>query len=97
VYDLLQHCYNFLGVVMITQVRKIGNSLGHIIPMALVQQFGLVEGTKLNIQECNGAMMIEPIITKKFPFSEQELLNDLNSYAAHADELAPISSVEWEQ
>ena len=59
---------------MITQVRKIGNSLGHIIPMALVQQFGLVEGTKLNIQECNGAMMIEPIITKKFPFSEQEPL-----------------------
>lgn len=81
---------------MMTQVRKIGNSLGHIIPMAFVQQFGLVEGTKLHIKEHNGAIIIKPVVTKKFPFSEQELLNDLNGYAAHADELASISTTEWQ-
>ena len=36
---------------MMTQVRRIGNSLGHIIPMAFVQQFGLIEGTKLHIKD----------------------------------------------
>ncbi len=79
---------------MMTQVRRIGNSLGHIIPVALVQQLGLVEGTKLNIKEHNGVMIIEPVTTKRFPFSEQELLNSLNSYTAHGDELATISPTE---
>lgn len=80
--------------MMMTQVRRIGNSLGHIIPMAFVQKFGLIEGTKLHIKEQNGTIVIEPITQKKFPFSEQELLNNLNGYTAHGDELAIVSAVE---
>jgi hypothetical protein len=38
--------------------------------------------------------VIEPITQKKFPFSEQELLNNLNGYTAHGDELAIVSAVE---
>ena len=71
---------------MMTQVRRIGNSLGHIIPMAFVQQFGLIEGTKLHIKEQNGTIVIEPITQKKFPFSEQEpLVQALVQFPAKSD------------
>lgn len=84
-----------LGDCMMTQVRKIGNSLGSIIPSALIQRFGLVEGTQLNIKEQNGMIVIEPVIpVKKLPFSEQDLLADITAYTAHADELAVLSAVE---
>lgn len=82
---------------MLTQVRKIGNSLGNIIPTSLIQRFGLQEGTKLNIREYNGMILIEPIIAKKFPFSEQDLLQGLDAHTAHADELASFSAIEWEE
>lgn len=80
---------------MMTQVRKIGNSLGSIIPSALIQRFGLVEGTQLNIKEHNGTIVIEPVTAiKKLPFSEQDLLANINAYTAHADELAVLTSIE---
>lgn len=80
---------------MMTQVRKIGNSLGSIIPSALIQRFGLVEGTRLNIKELNGMIVIEPVTqAKKLPFSEQDLLININAHNAHADELAVLSSIE---
>lgn len=80
---------------MMTQVRKIGNSLGSIIPSALIQRFGLVEGTRLNIKEFNGMIVIEPVRkAKRLPFSEQDLLININAHTAHADELAVLSSIE---
>ena len=29
------------------------------------------------------------------PFSEAELLSELDAWSAHADELAPLSATEW--
>ncbi|MGX9417486.1 AbrB/MazE/SpoVT family DNA-binding domain-containing protein [Vibrio sp. WJH972] len=81
---------------MRTQIRKIGNSLGNIIPAALIRHLNLEEGTEINVIEQNGKIVIEPIKTKKkrFPFSEAELTAEMTSYTVHADELAAISSKE---
>lgn len=35
---------------MRTQVRKIGNSLGNIIPAAFIKQLGLVEGSDIEVK-----------------------------------------------
>ncbi|CAH0529355.1 AbrB/MazE/SpoVT family DNA-binding domain-containing protein [Vibrio hippocampi] len=81
---------------MRTQVRKIGNSLGNIIPAAFIKQLGLVEGADIDVKTDGGKIIIEPIKrqTKRFPFSEKELLKGLDSHTAHADELATVSAKE---
>lgn len=81
---------------MQTQIRQIGNSLGSIIPAAFIRQLGLAEGTQIDIKAEGNKIIIEafkPTI-KRFPFTENELLNGLNAYSAHADELAIISEEE---
>ncbi|KLV03549.1 cell division protein [Photobacterium aquae] len=81
---------------MRTQIRKIGNSLGNIIPAAFIRQLGLVEGADIEVKATDGKITIEPIKRPKkcFPFSEKELLNGLSPYTAHADELALVSAKE---
>ncbi|MCF4010561.1 AbrB/MazE/SpoVT family DNA-binding domain-containing protein [Rheinheimera sp. UJ63] len=81
---------------MRTQVRKIGNSLGNIIPAAFIRQFGLVEGAEIEVKADGKKITIEPIKRqkKRFPFSEKELLNGLDAHTAHADELAVVSVEE---
>ena len=81
---------------MRAQVRKIGNSLGSIIPAALIQQLHLKEGTEINVSAENGKIIIEPINAgkKRFPFSEKELLIGLDAHSVHSDELAILSSNE---
>lgn len=81
---------------MQTQIRQIGNSLGSIIPAAFIRQLGLAEGAKIDIKTKGNQIIIEPCkpTKKRFPFSENELLNGLNAYSAHADELAIISEEE---
>ena len=81
---------------MRTQVRKIGNSLGNIIPAAFFRQLHLVEGTEVEVKIENGKIIIEPVKSKqnRFPFSEKELLAGLNAGTAHADALATVSLKE---
>ena len=81
---------------MRTQVRKIGNSLGNIIPAAFIKQLGLVEGAEVEVKVDGKKIIIEPIKLPKnrFPFSEKELLNGLNAYTSHGDELAAVSGKE---
>ena len=82
--------YQSKGGNMCSQVRKIGNSLGKIIPSAFIKQLRLVEGEYIE------KITIESIKRSKkcFPFSERELLNDLNAHTAHADDLALASGKE---
>ena len=77
---------------MRTQVRKIGNSLGNIIPAAFIKQLGLVEGADIEVKADGNKIIIEPVKRpkKRFPFSEQELINGLDAHTAHADELATV-------
>lgn len=81
---------------MRTQVRKIGNSLGNIIPATFIRQLGLVEGADIEVKVEGEKITIELIKRpkKRFPFSEKELLNGLDAHTAHADELAVVSGKE---
>ncbi|MFA1563082.1 AbrB/MazE/SpoVT family DNA-binding domain-containing protein [Aliivibrio sifiae] len=81
---------------MRTQVRRIGNSLGSIIPAAFTRQLHLKEGVEIDVRTEDGRIIIEPVKKNKhfFPFSEEELLAGLNAHTAHADELAIISGKE---
>jgi len=81
---------------MRTQIRKIGNSLGTIIPATYIKQLGLVVGADIEVKSDGNKLIIEPIKRPKkhFPFSEMELLTGLDAYTAHADELAIVSSKE---
>ena len=81
---------------MRTQVRKIGNSLGNIIPATFIKQLGLIEGADIEVKAEGRKIIIEPVKRpkKRFPFSEKELLSGLDAHTAHADELAVISSKE---
>ncbi|EGR4069223.1 AbrB/MazE/SpoVT family DNA-binding domain-containing protein [Vibrio cholerae] len=81
---------------MRTQIRKIGNSLGNIIPAAFIRQLGLVEGADIEVKTEGKRIIIEPIERPKmrFPFSEKELLKGLNAHTGHADEIAVVSGKE---
>ena len=81
---------------MKTNIRKIGNSLGNIIPAALIKQLDLKEGREIDITSKEGKIIIEPIETKKnrLPFSEEDLLAELTAYTAHADEIVTLSNKE---
>ncbi|CAG21049.1 AbrB/MazE/SpoVT family DNA-binding domain-containing protein [Photobacterium profundum] len=81
---------------MRTQIRKIGNSLGSIIPATFIRQLELAEGAEIDVKTVDGKIVIEPIrkMKKRFPFSERELLSGLDAHTAHADELVVISTQE---
>lgn len=79
---------------MRTHVRKIGNSLGSIIPASLIRQLNLQEGSEINVNVIDGKIVIESAEPQKtkLPFCEDDLLKGLNAYLVHADELAEISA-----
>ncbi|MBW8191306.1 AbrB/MazE/SpoVT family DNA-binding domain-containing protein [Neiella marina] len=81
---------------MRTQVRRIGNSLGSIIPAAFARQLELSEGAEIDVQVQAGKLVIAPAPKpkKRFPFSEAELVSGLDAFTAHADELATVSGKE---
>ncbi|MDY0362655.1 MAG: AbrB/MazE/SpoVT family DNA-binding domain-containing protein [Desulforegulaceae bacterium] len=81
---------------MKTQVRKIGNSLGSIIPATLIRQLRLKEGSEIFVREEGGKIIFEPVQNLKtfLPFSEKEILKGLNAHTAHADALADLSEKE---
>ena len=81
---------------MRTQIRKIGNSLGNIIPATFIRQLGLAEGAQIEVTADGQKITIEPVkkARKPLPFSEAELLVGLDSHTVHADELAVLSGSE---
>jgi len=83
---------------MKTQIRRIGNSLGSIIPAPLVRQLALVEGVEIDVQIKEGAIVLTPLKpdSKQLPFSEIELLRGIEPFNAHADELPAHLSSEWD-
>lgn len=81
---------------MRTQVRKIGNSLGNIIPSALVRQLELREGSEIEVKSEDGKIIIEPVKRHRRKFiGEDELLSG-NIYTAD-DNLLPTTHQdnEW--
>ncbi|MEQ3695531.1 MAG: AbrB/MazE/SpoVT family DNA-binding domain-containing protein [Pseudomonadales bacterium] len=82
---------------MRTQVRRIGNSLGNIIPAAVIKQLGLVEGSELEVKAQGNKIIIEAVgpNRQRLPFSEDELLQGLDAGSAHANELATLTNGEF--
>lgn len=74
---------------MQTKIKKIGNSMGTIIPAAILKKLNLVNGDKINIEEVGGKI----VITATKPNC------DLNDLIANCDSSAPIPKEleEWDK
>lgn len=53
---------------MRTQVRKIGNSLGNIIPAAFIKQLGLVEGADIEVRAYGKKLLLNQSNVKRNAF-----------------------------
>lgn len=58
---------------MQTQIRKIGNSKGTIIPASILHKLNLKEGDSLDIQDDNGQIIIQ-LLKDKPSYTLDELL-----------------------
>lgn len=84
---------------MQSQINKWGNSAAVRIPASMLASMGLAVNSHVTINILDGKIVIEPIKEPqkrlKLPFSEEALLQDLNGYTAHADEVATPSGTEF--
>lgn len=83
---------------MQSQINKWGNSAAVRIPANMLASMGLEVNSPVTIEVVDGKIVIKPVRASqkklKLPFSEQALLQDLNAYTAHADEIATPSGSE---
>lgn len=81
---------------MESQINKWGNSAAIRIPSTFMSELGLSINSAIKIELSEGRIVIEPKRkgkNLKLPFTEESLLEGLDSYSAHADELAsPMTS-----
>ncbi|MFI3247361.1 MAG: AbrB/MazE/SpoVT family DNA-binding domain-containing protein [Ferrimonas sp.] len=80
---------------MRTQVRKIGNSLGNIIPSAMIRQFELHEGSALEVKSDGNRIIIEPIKRDKPKFFTMNELLDGDIYTSDDNLTAEPLRSEW--
>lgn len=84
---------------MQSQINKWGNSAAVRIPANMLASMGLEVNSRVTIEILDGKIVIEPIKApqKRFnlPFSEEALLQGLNAYTAHADEIATPKNMEF--
>ena len=84
---------------MQSEIKKWGNSAAVRLPARVLAAAGLETGVAINITTENNKVVIEAIANiprkkLKLPFTEEQLLTDLNAHTAHADELAELSPAE---
>ena len=79
---------------MQSQVKKWGNSAAIRIPANVLHDVGLSIHSIVNIDVIDDQIVIKSPNEKKqrirLPFTETELLQNLDGYTAHADELASL-------
>ena len=73
---------------METQIRRIGNSTGTIIPISILRKLRLKEGDSLKVEEKNGSIILNPA---KIKYKLEELLAKCDLSAPMPNDLA-----EWE-
>lgn len=76
---------------MLTQVRKIGNSAGAIIPAPVLKELKLREGDSIDVSVGENCIIIKPATTKP-KYSLKDLLKKCNPKAPQNKELD-----NWEQ
>jgi antitoxin ChpS len=76
---------------MLTQVRKIGNSTGAIIPAYILKELNLTEGDQIDVRTEEGRIVMTPV-TRKPKYTLAELV-------AECDLNAPINAdlAAWDQ
>jgi|SaaInl4_150m_RNA_FD_contig_31_666845_length_1205_multi_3_in_0_out_0_2 antitoxin ChpS len=80
-----------IGVYVITNIRKIGNSSGAIFPSKILKQLNLSEGDDIEITADNQRIIIQQVKSKPV-YNLQELLDQCDYDAPMPDELK-----EWEE
>jgi antitoxin MazE len=84
---------------MQSQINKWGNSAAVRISANMLVSIGLAVNSQITIEFLDGKIIISPIQEPKkhfkLPFSEEALLQNLNAYTAHADEVVIPSSTEF--
>jgi antitoxin ChpS len=71
-------------------IRKLGNSAGIILPAALLRTLNLSVGSFVKAEEVEGALILTPVIKKRYSLSE---------LIAQCDPNAPLSEEmkAWDQ
>lgn len=79
---------------MHTQIKRWGNSAAVRLSDWLLSETGLEVSSEVNVQVQDNKIIIEPLKqadrTLRLPFSEDELLDGMTAYTAHADEVAEL-------
>lgn len=63
---------------MQTALRKMGNSVGMIVPKAILQELGAAAGTAIDVSVENGGMFVKPVRHPRAGWAE-----DAERVAAH--------------
>lgn len=83
---------------MQSKINKWGNSAAVRIPSSMLANMGLAVNSHITIEVKEGKIIIEPVKPAaknlKLPFTEEDLLEGLGAYTAHADELAMPAGTE---
>lgn len=79
-------------------INKWGNSAAVRIPASILADTGLSVHSTITIEVREGKIIIAPAASAQprvdLPFSEEELLQGMTAYTAHADELADMTDIE---
>jgi antitoxin component of MazEF toxin-antitoxin module len=65
--------------MVITKIRKIGNSLGIGIPVPILNELNLSVGASVELVVEDSVLKVIPVQTKPapFPFSEDDIISDI--------------------
>lgn len=81
-----------------TTIQPWGNSLGLRITRPLGDMARLKKGSKVTIEVLAEGLLVKPAAASKkrfkLPFTEEELIQGLSAFKAHADELPMPSAAE---
>jgi antitoxin MazE len=72
---------------METALRKMGNSIGMIVPKAILQELGATVGTPLDVRVDDGRVIVTPLRTARSGWAE-----DADRLAVHG---GTVEEKEW--
>ncbi|MFD2191571.1 AbrB/MazE/SpoVT family DNA-binding domain-containing protein [Pistricoccus aurantiacus] len=84
---------------MKAEIKKWGNSAALRLPSNVLAQAHLKVSSEVDIRVEGGSIIVRPVPKKsnkvRWPYSEEQLLEGLDTETAHADEVASITRREW--
>jgi antitoxin ChpS len=82
-------CITFKARIMETSIKRLGNSVGILLPSGLVRALNLSVGQSVNIESIDGNLVVKPKIAKRYTL--KELVAQCNPKAP-----MPVEIKEWE-